>query len=98
MISAPDWEPGFDELWDLTAAHQVDVSPEELEALVSTTRENAERFGKNRVAVSSPSDTVAVLIRLYGQLTKAVGRTLCTVRTRADAEAWLAGDDGVCVL
>ncbi|PAP75323.1 hypothetical protein [Rubrivirga marina] len=83
------WENGFNEVWDLSAAVQVDVTPEELERLVEVAYEHADELGQNRVAFVSTRDAVAVLIRLFERRTADLGRTYRVVRTRAEAAEWL---------
>ena len=85
LIHDPRWVPGFAEVWDLSAAHEVDVTPEELDRLVQSARDVAARIGENEVVFVTTSDSVSVLVRLFDRLTADLGRTYRVVRTRAEA-------------
>jgi isocitrate/isopropylmalate dehydrogenase len=89
MARDAQWENGFDEVWDLTAAAQIDITPEELDRLVDVAHEHADAIGENRVAFVSTRDAIAVLVRLFERRTADLHRTYRVVRTRAEAADWL---------
>lgn len=89
LVHEAAWETGFDEVWDLSDSSEIDVSPDEFDDLVSCTRAYADRVGHNRVAFVTTRDAVTPLLRLFERLTEDLDRTYQTVRTRAEAAAWL---------
>lgn len=94
MVRDALWTTGFDEVWDLTAAREVDVSPEELDRLVRATHDFADEIGENRVVFVTTRDSVSVLVRLFERLTADLPRTYHVARTRREAEAWLGLEAG----
>lgn len=89
MVQDADWEPGFDEVWDLSAAHEVDITPEDLDRLVHSAHAYAARIGANRVVFVTTSDSVALIVRLFERLTADLPRTYHVARTREEAADWL---------
>ena len=89
MVHDARWESGFSEVWDLSGAAEVDISPDELTGLVESAHEYADRIGEARCAFVTTRDGVIPLLRLFERLTADLDRTYATVRTRTEAEAWL---------
>lgn len=89
MVHNALWQDGFNEVWDLTSAVQIAVTPEELDRLVEVAHEHADEIGENRVVFVSTRDAVAVLVRLFERRTADLHRTYQVVRTRAEAADWL---------
>ncbi|WP_420456053.1 hypothetical protein [Rubrivirga sp.] len=89
LIEDASWEAGFDEVWDLSAATAVDISPDELERLAASAREHADRIGENRVACVTTRDSMAAILRLLERLTPGLRRTYRVARTRQEAADWL---------
>lgn len=89
VVSDEAWEAGFDELWDLLGAPEVDVSPEEIDALVALAHRLQDEFQGNRVAFVTRREPVELLLRLFELFTLSLGRTYRTFRTREAAAEWL---------
>lgn len=89
MIGRPEWAPGFDEVWDLTSAREIDIGPDELTSLVESTHEVAAKIGANRCVFVHTRDSVAAVLRLFELLTRDLPRTYQTVRSREEAAEWL---------
>lgn len=89
LVMDPAWEPGFDELWDFLEAPEVDVVPDEIDALVASAHQLRERFGGNRVAFVTRHEPVALLLRLFELFTSDLGRTYRTFLTVGAAADWL---------
>lgn len=89
LVLDPAWEAGFDELWDFRAAAEVDVVPEEIDALVATAHQLRERLQGNRVAFVTSREPVELLLRLFELFTLDLGRTYRTFRTREAGAEWL---------
>jgi hypothetical protein len=89
LVTRPAWAPGFDEVWDLTGAAEVDVSPGELKDLVVSAHEYRNRIGSSRVAFVTRRESLDVLLRLFGVLTADLDREYRCLDTREDAAGWL---------
>ena len=94
LVKSPAWRPGDTEVWDLSTAAQVDVSPEQLDRLVGSAHEYAERIGEGRCVFITRRDGVDALLRLFGRLTRDLDREYHIARTREDASRWLGLDAG----
>lgn len=92
MVKDPRWEPGDTEVWDLSTAIEVDVSPDELDRLVESAHEYSERIGAGRCVFITARDGVEALLRLFELLTRDLDRDYHIARTRADAARWLGLD------
>ena len=93
LVTDPLWEPGFDEVWDLTGS-ELDVTPDGLESMVESSRKHADRIGDSRCVFVVSRDGVEAVLRLFGRLTKDLPRTYHTARTLGEAEAWLGLEPG----
>lgn len=89
LVGRPDWTLGFDEVWDLTLAREIDIGPDELTALVDSAHEVAAQIGTNRCVFVHTRDSVTAVLRLFELLTKDLHRTYHTVRSRHEAADWL---------
>ena len=89
LVSDPRWEPGFDEVWDLTASVEVDISPADMEALVTKAHDYAGRIGANRCVFVYTRDAVGPVLSLFARLTNDLPRIYHTARTQAEALDWL---------
>ena len=89
LISDPLWEPGFDEIWDLTASTAVDISPDDMDALVASAHTYASRIGTNRCVFVYTRESVGPVLRLFARLTDDLPRAYHATRTRDEALAWL---------
>ena len=89
MVQHPQWELGFDEVWDLSESGEVDVSPEELDRLVQSAHAYADRIGQNRCVFVTTRGGVQALLRLFELLTRDLPREYQTVGSRAEAASWL---------
>ena len=89
MVQQPEWEPGFDEAWDLTGAREIDITPDELTALVASAHEYAAQIGQSRCVFIHTRDGVQAVLRLFELLTQDLDRTYHTVRSREEAADWL---------
>ncbi len=89
LVTNPDWQPGFDEVWDLTGSSEVDVTPIGLDQMVQAARGHADKVGVSRCVFVVSRDGVEAVLRLFGRLTQDLPRTYHIVRTLAEAEAWL---------
>ena len=85
----PDWRSGFDEVWDLSGASEIDITPDELDEIVEVTHRYGHLVGGNRVVFVSPRDIIAALARLFELRTADLGRTYHVARTRGEAADWL---------
>ena len=89
LVEGDGWAPGFDQVWTLGGARSVGVAPDELTALVASTRRLADRVGDGRCVVVDTRDGVAAVLRLFQRLTADLDRTYHRVRTLDEAAAWL---------
>lgn len=89
LVDDGRWAPGFDQVWSLSGARAVGITPEELTALVASTRRLADRIGAGRCAVVDTRDGVAAVLRLFERLTADLARTYRQTRTLDEAEVWL---------
>ncbi len=89
MVGMDAWESGFDEAWDLTRAQQIEIGPDELTELVGSAHAYADEIKGGRCVFVHTRDGVDAVLRLFELLTRDLDRDYHTVRTRADAEAWL---------
>ena len=87
----PEWEPGFDELWDFLGAPEVDVAPDEITALVDSAHQLKAQLQGNRVAFVTRREPVELLLRLFELFTLDLGREYRTFRTAEAAAEWLGG-------
>ena len=89
LVSSEGWEPGCDEVWDLTTAAAVDVSPDGLDRLVESAHGMADKLGGGRCVFVATRESVRPLLLLFERLTRDLDRTYHTVASRAEAEAFL---------
>ena len=89
LVGQPMWTPGYDEVWDLSAAGEVDVNPNELKDLVASAHTYRERLEPNRVAFVTRREAVDILLHLFGLLTADLDRTYRCVESREAAAEWL---------
>ena len=89
MGRAPNWEGGFDNVWDFSAATQIDITPDELDEIVALTHTYADLVGGNKVVFVSSRDAIAALARLFELRTAALNRAYHVTHTRAAAAEWL---------
>ena len=89
LIGHADWRPGFDEVWDLTGAREIDIGPDELTDMVASTHKHAEQIGSSRCVFVQTRDGVEAVLRLFELLTADLTRTYHTARTRQEAAEWL---------
>ena len=90
----PDFEPGYNSLWDLRHTSAVDVSPEGMERLVQRKLERDEQLGLHgRIAIVVNRHTIAgaaLLAKVRGS--RQPGRVVDVFPSEKLALAWL--DEG----
>ena len=96
LVTDPEWEPGFDEVWDLRGASEVDVDPGELKRLVAGAHDLRDKFVDNRVVFVTRREVIDVLTHLFGLLTADLDRTYRRVDTPEAAAAWLGVPPSAC--
>ena len=92
LRSHPDFRPDMDECFDLSEATEYHVSADDLRAFSLTTAPYTSQGVGVRVALLAPSDLAFGMARMYELLQTTTTNQLRVVRTRAEADAWLAGD------
>ena len=83
------WEPGFREVWDLSNAAMVDVTPDALNRMMGGLIAQADRLRGSQVAIISSRESVEMLVRLINRLGADIGRVNHLFGTRQDAADWL---------
>lgn len=95
LLAHADWQPGFDEVWDLRLITEFAISPEDMKAIVTFEETYAERIGHGRACVISNRFYVRALHRLFGALTRNRGRAQLTCATHEEAATTLGIDPTV---
>ncbi len=92
LYSDANWQPGFDELWDMSSIRGVDVSPEEMNAIVQNERDTIDHVGTGRVALVVTDDVLQMIGALYRRLVASLGRPVEVVETLEEGATWLGLD------
>ena len=89
-LARPDFDPGYDDVVDLTTVDRIDVTREGLRDLVHLVGPLDRLAIPSRLAIVAPRDDAFGLARMYGQMRGDVARQIRVFRTRYDALQWLA--------
>lgn len=93
LVARPDFDAGYDQFWSLEAVGTLDISPEEMSALITHDRELVETggMGRVRVAIVITTELREFAIQLYRYQMRSSGQNVQLFWTEEDAEAWLTG-------
>ena len=94
LYSHPDWEAGFDELWDCRSIQEFVIDVGEMQALATMEIEGQEQIGSGRVVLVITREVIAMMGNLYRALVQESGRPVEVTRTLDAGATWL-GHDGV---
>ena len=88
LVSHPDWEPGFTEVWDILEA-SVDVGPEGLRALSEAERRWKDQLAGSRTVAVVDRPSLLVPLRFYSYMVAPLGRKITVCESPAAAAAFL---------
>jgi len=77
------------QLVDFTKVDAFDVFTEDMERAAFLALRNAKRMGKVRLAIAAPGDVAYGMCRMFGALVYRSEWSICIVRAREEAVAWL---------
>ena len=88
LVSHPDWEPGFTEVWDILQA-SVDVSPAGLRALSEAEHRWKDQLAGSRTLAVVDRTSLLVPLRFYSYMVAPLGRKITVCESAAAASAFL---------
>ena len=93
LFGNPQWQPGYDGLWDCSGIQQLVMDPADLGALVALATSLAPRIGTGRGAFVLTRDLDSMMAALVVYRSRPSDRDRRVFRTREEAVAWLDGVD-----
>ena len=88
LVKDPDFEPGFDRLWDLCEA-QPDLSCDHVRAIARVVEALGQTLGGRRTAIVACSALAYGLARMYTAFSEGVGPETNVFGSREEAIKWL---------
>jgi hypothetical protein len=85
VLADPEFDPRFDQIWDLQQVEDVDVSNEALRSLAESRSYSSE----SKRAIVAPRDVVYGMARMFEMLHEEAPETFRVFRTDREARAWL---------
>ena len=93
LVARPEWEPGFDEVWDLRFAGAFVIDPSAISRLRELEVATRERLaGSRTLFVTGDRPHLGFVAGFYGRLVRPLGRSVVACRTEAEALRYLGGD------
>lgn len=95
MVSHPDFEPGFNSLWDLRSASLARLDFEALRDIVRLAATKRDARGSGKVALVVTADVDYGVSRVYEMLASGLPTVVGVFRSVEEATAWFAADAAV---
>jgi len=90
LYEHPDWQPGFDAVWDLTDVRELVIDQPGVETIIAATLACRPRMGLGRAAFVVPHEMHHTIAALLIHRTREPGRERRLFERRAAADAWLS--------
>jgi hypothetical protein len=88
MVAHPDFEPGFNSLWDLRGASAARLDFEALRDVVRAAGAQKDARGPGKVAIVVTHDVDYGVSRIYEMLASGLPTVVNVFRSVGEAEAW----------
>lgn len=89
LYDRPEWQPGFDVLWDASGITELILGPTDIRTIVEVVRSRAVQIGHGRTAIVVFRDLDASIARLLTRLLQSDRRDRRLFQEHAVALAWL---------
>lgn len=91
LVAHPDYDAASHQLWSLADVTALDLSPQEMDALITHDQGLVETgvMGRVKVAIVITTELRELALRLYQYRMRASGQDIRLFETEAAAEAWL---------
>ena len=86
------WQPGFTEVWDMTASEGANIMPTDIPRLNRLEDETRTQLEGSRTIVITPRSLELYSVQFYARLMRPRGRDVVGVRTREEAAEILGVD------
>lgn len=93
MAYAPEWQPGFTEVWDGTICQDIDIVPSDMARFQELERETLDLLKGSRTLLIFNSSLIRVTVQLYSRLVGRLGREIVTASSRAEGAKILGVDE-----
>ncbi len=85
MAFHPEWEPGFTEVWDMSASEGANILPTDISRLNKLEDDTRSQLVGSRTIIITPRSLELYSVQFYARLMRPRDREVIGVRTREEA-------------